>query len=53
MHALANDNRIETVDCGDGNDAAFENVKERDVFVNCEQVIRKTPSAAEEADDNG
>lgn len=53
LHALANDNRIDTVDCGDGNDVAFENVKEHDVFVNCETVIRKLPTASEEADDNG
>ena len=53
MHALANDNRIDTVDCGEGNDVAFENVKEHDIFINCEQVIRKTPTAAEAADDNG
>jgi Ca2+-binding RTX toxin-like protein len=53
LHALANDNRVDTVDCGDGNDVAFENAKERDVFVNCETVITKMPTPAEEADDNG
>jgi Ca2+-binding RTX toxin-like protein len=53
LHALADDNRIDTIDCGDGNDLAYENANERDVFVNCETVIRKVPTPAEAADDNG
>ena len=40
MHALAADNQVDYVDCGAGNDVAFENKDEHDVFVNCEKVVR-------------
>lgn len=53
MHALANDNRVDFIDCGDGNDTLYENAREHDRWVNCENVIRETPSAAEAADDDG
>jgi len=53
MHALAADGQNDTVDCGAGNAVAFENANEHDVFVNCERVIRKSPTPQESADDNG
>ena len=52
MHALARDNQVDYVDCGDGNDVAFENAAENDTFVNCERVVRRevTPKQAAEDD---
>jgi hypothetical protein len=53
LHALANDNQVDYVDCGPGDDVAYENPKEHDVFVNCEKVILKAPTPQDDADENG
>ena len=50
---LAGDGQVDVLNCGEGNDIAFENANEHDVFVNCEKIVRKTPSPQESADDNG
>src|ERR671939_627017 len=52
MHALAADNQVDRVECGPGDDVAFENASEHDVFVNCEKVITRvvTPNQAAEDD---
>ena len=34
----AADGQVDTLDCGPGNDVAFENAAEHDTFVNCERV---------------
>jgi len=52
MHALAADGQVDYVDCGPGNDVAFENAAEHDVFVNCEKVVRRTLTAAQAAQDD-
>src|ERR687887_257562 len=39
MHALAADNQVDRVDCGPGDDVAYENASEHDAFMNCEKVI--------------
>ncbi|MGZ4382395.1 MAG: hypothetical protein ACXVZ2_05840 [Gaiellaceae bacterium] len=39
LHALANDNRLDTLDCGPGNDTAYLNAAERARTIGCEKVI--------------
>ena len=54
MHALANDNQRDFVDCGPGaHDVVFLNANERDVAVNCETVNKVVPTPEEEAEDDG
>jgi hypothetical protein len=38
LHALANDDQTDTIDCGAGNDTVWLNVNESDTHVNCETV---------------
>ena len=52
MHALAADNQVDRVDCGPGNDVAYENASEHDVFVNCEKVITRVVTPKQAAEDN-
>ena len=52
MHALAADGQVDTVDCGPGNDVAFENKAEHDTFVNCEKVVYVTVTQKQAAEDN-
>jgi hypothetical protein len=47
LHALADDNRLDTLDCGPGNDTAYLNAAERAGTIGCEHVI--VLSAAESA----
>ena len=54
MHALANDNRVDFIDCGEGNDTLYENTHEHDQWVNCENVVRqRSERAAQATDDDG
>ena len=53
MHALANDNRVDFIDCGEGNDTLYESKREHDQYINCENVIIKVPSKAEGTEDDG
>jgi Ca2+-binding RTX toxin-like protein len=41
LHALANDDLVDRIDCGEGNDIVWLNVNEQDVHVNCETVRMK------------
>jgi Ca2+-binding RTX toxin-like protein len=41
LHALANDDKVDRIDCGDGNDVVWLNANEQDVHVNCETVMTK------------
>src|ERR671922_247659 len=52
MHALAPDNQVDRVDCGPGDDVAYENASEHDVFVNCEKVITLTVTPKQAAEDD-
>ena len=52
MHALAADNQVDRVDCGPGNDVAYENASEHDVFVNCETVITRVVTPTQAAEDD-
>ena len=38
LHALANDDQVDKIDCGSGKDTVWLNSKENDVHVNCEVV---------------
>ena len=57
LHALANDNQRDILDCGHGFDVAYVIAHDPARFHGCEQVIRLTPeqAAAQAAanDDNG
>ena len=53
LHALANDNRVDVIDCGEGDDTLYVNPREHDEWVNCEHVIQRVPTAAESAEDDG
>jgi len=46
---LAGDGQVDVLNCGEGNDIAFENANEHDVFVNCEKIVR--PSTTGRAPD--
>jgi len=46
LYALANDNRLDTLDCGPGDDVAYLNAAERARTVGCEKVIVLSPSDA-------
>jgi Ca2+-binding RTX toxin-like protein len=50
MHALADDNLVDTVDCGPGKDVVFLNANESDVHVNCE-IVRVRANVAPGEDD--
>ena len=52
MHALAPDGQVDTVDCGPGNDVAFENKAEHDTFVNCEKVVYVNVTLKQAAEDD-
>ena len=52
MHALAADNQVDQVDCGPGDDVAYENAAEHDVFVNCEKVVELTLTPKQAAEDD-
>jgi Ca2+-binding RTX toxin-like protein len=45
LHALADDNNRDRIDCGPGDDTVFLNSRERrrDSYVNCERVVVVTP----------
>ena len=52
LHALANDNRVDVLDCGAGNDVAFLNANDPwDRTINCETVNRR-PTEAQETEEN-
>jgi hypothetical protein len=57
LHALANDNQPDILDCGPGYDVAYVIVHDPARFRGCEQVIRLTPEEAAALatanDDNG
>lgn len=46
LHALANDNQPDVLDCGPGYDVAYVIVHDPVVFHGCEQVIRLNPDEA-------
>jgi Ca2+-binding RTX toxin-like protein len=53
LHALANDNQVDTLDCGAGDDTAIVNLNERDVVAaNCEHVIRIVPTPGQAGEDD-
>ena len=47
LHALANDDLVDTLDCGPGYDRVWLNSAESDVHVNCEQVRVVTSTNAD------
>jgi hypothetical protein len=57
LHALANDNQPDILDCGPGYDVAYVIVHDPARFRGCEQIIRLTPEEAAALatanDDNG
>ena len=55
LHALARDNKKDTLDCGPGNDTAVLNVEETlDTTVNCERILTVTiTNTAAEAAEQG
>ena len=46
LHALANDNQPDILDCGPGYDVAYVIVHDPARFRGCEQIIRLTPEDA-------
>src|SRR5919206_408820 len=52
MHALAADGQVDRVDCGPGNDMAYENASEHDAFVNCEKVVTRVVTPKQAAEDD-
>ena len=54
LHALADDNQVDVVDCGAGNDVAWLNVEERRLYRvrGCERVNWVIPTAEQEAEEN-
>jgi Ca2+-binding RTX toxin-like protein len=54
LHALANDNQGDVVDCGPGRDKAWLNVKERGLYRvrACETVFWVVPTAEQEAEED-
>ena len=46
LHALADDNQLDTLDCGPGNDTAYLNAAERARTIGCEKVIVLSPADA-------
>ena len=55
LHALARDNKVDTLDCGPGNDTAVLNAAETsDTTVNCETIKKVTITSGEaERQENG
>jgi hypothetical protein len=55
LHALADDDRFDLVNCGPGNDSAWLNMAERGRYriVGCERVNWIVPSAAQVAEETG
>jgi Ca2+-binding RTX toxin-like protein len=54
LHALADDNQRDLLDCGPGNDVAWVNVKDRGLYriVNCETVNWIVPTPDQAAQEN-
>lgn len=46
LHALANDNRVDVLDCGPGNDVAYLNAAEHDRTIDCETIHVRSPADA-------
>jgi Ca2+-binding RTX toxin-like protein len=46
LHALADDNQLDTLDCGPGTDTAYLNAAERARTIGCEKVITLSPADA-------
>jgi len=55
LHALADDDQLDIVDCGPGNDVAWLNVQERGKYVvrGCETVYWVVPTAEQTAEETG
>lgn len=54
LHALANDNQVDVVVCGGGDDLAWLNVRERGLYRvrGCERINRVIPTAEQEAEED-
>jgi hypothetical protein len=46
LHALANDDQADMLDCGPGQDVVWLNPNENDTYVNCEVVRTLSPTPA-------
>ena len=51
LHAIANDDQVDTLDCGPSDVPVWLNANESDTHVNCEKVFTVTITSAAEEDD--